>query len=429
MAVSGAAIVLVVVAVAVVTMREPRGRFVESRETVIDRRTGLVWQRVAGRDRLTWRDAEARCKAIRLDGLEARLPTRDELRSLVDERRVAPVVDPVLEGTEPVWYWTSTPFPGTTRFVWGIGFEHGGMHYLHRELRWPVRCVGRERAREAARPDERSPDVPIAKSLRANAVVQSAERTDERITLRVALRDGSQLPATRSGQTVILGLPLSHRRSKHARDPAFGSEPGSIVRRRYTITSPPSERDALEVTIKMRDDGVLSPRLLTLREGDVLWMGTRYGTTSLPDTFADDDVVLVGSGVGIAHFIAYLRGDFECDAERRVMLLHGASRPDDLWYRNELEALARRCRNFTYVPTLLRAGTEAGAWTGRTGAIEDLWGTGVVASTWGAPPRPDRVHVSMCANLVLVDRMSALLERDGFRATGARPDYSWCEVD
>lgn len=435
MAVSGVALVVVVGVVIVVTLREPRGRFVESSDVVIDRRTGLVWQRVASRARFDWREADAHCRALRIGGQPARLPTRDELRSLVDERRVAPVIDPALAGTEPVWYWTSTAFPGTTRFVWAIGFEHGGMHYLHRASRWPARCVGRAPSPDEPRPEERSTEVAIAPSLRANAIVRGAEVEDDRITLRVGLRDGSPVPATRSGQTVILGLPLSHRRTKHARDPAFRAEPGSVVRRRYTITSPPSSRDTLEVTVKLRPDGVLSPRLLTLREGDVLWMGTRYGATSLRDTFGDDDVVLVGSGVGIAHFIAYLRGDFECNGTRKVMLLHGATQPDELWYREELEALAARCRNFTYVPTLLRRpdvrNGDANVWSGRIGAIEDLWGGGVVGSLWGAPARPDRVHVAMCANLTLVDRMSALLERDGFRAMvrGARPDFSWCEVD
>lgn len=428
MAVSGILLVAAVGVVVVVTMREPRGRFVVSGDEVTDRRTGLVWQRVAGRERRDWRAADAYCRRVRIGGQSARLPTRDELRELTDERREPPVVDPVFGETAATWYWTSTPFPGTTRFVWGIGFEHGGMHYLHRDGRWPVRCVGRVAASEPARPEERSEPVTLVPSLRPNAVVQSAEVTEDRITLRVGLANGEPVPATRSGQTVVLGLPLSHRRTKHARDPLHRSEPGSVVRRRYTITSPPRERSALEVTVKLRPEGVLSPRLLTLREGDRLWMGTRYGATSLVETFANDDVVLVGTGVGVAHFMAYLRGDLQCGGTRRVVLLHGGTRSSDLWFRDELEALARRCANFTYVPTLVRPQDEATAWSGRTGPIEDLWGTGVVTSLWGAAPRPDRVHVSMCATPALVDRMSALLERDGFRP-GPRADYSWCEVD
>jgi hypothetical protein len=111
-------------------------RFDIAGDSVSDHRTGLAWRRqpTPAED---WEHARADCAQW-----GGRLPTLVELKSLVDERFFAPTIDGrVFPGTPAAWFWTAEPFPGTTRFAWGVSFEYGGQHYLYRERLHVARCV------------------------------------------------------------------------------------------------------------------------------------------------------------------------------------------------------------------------------------------------------------------------------------------------
>ncbi len=64
----------------------PRGQhFTVAADTVLDTRTGLMWQRAVPVERFTWVEAKAYAKGLRLGGYEDwRLPTKEELLSLPD---------------------------------------------------------------------------------------------------------------------------------------------------------------------------------------------------------------------------------------------------------------------------------------------------------------------------------------------------------
>jgi hypothetical protein len=91
-------------------------------ETVLDRTTGLQWQRADDGVARSWEAALAHCSALVLDGhTDWRLPTAKELQSIVDYGRV-PAIDPVFGLADPAAYvWTSTthledpPPPGRAR--------------------------------------------------------------------------------------------------------------------------------------------------------------------------------------------------------------------------------------------------------------------------------------------------------------------------
>ncbi len=90
-------------------------------ETVIDRATGLVWQRRSVAGALSWTDALAYCDGLSLGGhRDWRVPNAKELHSIVDYSRI-PAISPLFGLSDRLAYlWSSTthlegPPPATER--------------------------------------------------------------------------------------------------------------------------------------------------------------------------------------------------------------------------------------------------------------------------------------------------------------------------
>jgi len=101
-------------------------------DTVLDRDNGLVWQRVAAPERLAYHDALAYCGALPLDGGGWRLPTRDELLTVLHHRQ-----DPF--GASVDWYGSSSAGvrPDT---AWAVGIN-SWMNGNPIESKSRIRCV------------------------------------------------------------------------------------------------------------------------------------------------------------------------------------------------------------------------------------------------------------------------------------------------
>jgi hypothetical protein len=111
---------------------------------VADRFTGLSWQQATSSTALSFADAEAYCSTLDLDGRGWRLPSVNELSTLVDETRVSPAIHvATFPDTLPDdWYWSVTPYANNADNRWCLNFNDG---YTTRgrartEQSW-VRCV------------------------------------------------------------------------------------------------------------------------------------------------------------------------------------------------------------------------------------------------------------------------------------------------
>lgn len=122
--------------------------------TVSDSSTGLTWQRnvpatytgcsgnlnVAG-DACTWDEAKAYCTGLSLAGTGWRLPTRDELLSIVD-KRYSPTIDPTaFRSTPPDYFWSSSLSAGQSGYAWTVGFDYSSSNYVVTSRPYRVRCV------------------------------------------------------------------------------------------------------------------------------------------------------------------------------------------------------------------------------------------------------------------------------------------------
>jgi len=121
----------------------PAPRFETQGEVVLDRGSGLAWQRRHEAAPMTWLGALAFCEDLELGGHDDwRLPSMKETQTLVDERRLQPSIDIfAFPDTPAEWFWSSTPIATHPDQAWctsytdGYASIHAGAE-LHR-----VRCV------------------------------------------------------------------------------------------------------------------------------------------------------------------------------------------------------------------------------------------------------------------------------------------------
>ena len=95
--------------------------------TVTDTSTGLMWQRGTAPGDKTWQEALAYCEALDLgDHTDWRLPTINELRSLVDFSCYSPSINTTyFPNTLSSYYWSSTSYSKSTSYAWSVEFNHG----------------------------------------------------------------------------------------------------------------------------------------------------------------------------------------------------------------------------------------------------------------------------------------------------------------
>ena len=253
-----------------------------------------------------------------------------------------------------------------------------------------------------------------------NAVVtHRIEVASGLIILRVA-PDGWELPVWEPGQFTVLGLPASAPRTMLS-DPepittdSGGASTDKLIRRAYSIASTPAEAGYLEFYITLVQSGALTPRLFALNPGDRVFLGKKIsGMFTLDDVPDGNNLILVGTGTGLAPYMSMLRSESARQLDPHTVVLLGARHSWDLGYSGELIAMQRYCPTFHYIPVISRPGEELVPWSGQTGYVQDLWDRGLVETAMGAKPAPDDTHVLLCGNPGMIEGMIERLGKEGF---------------
>lgn len=105
-------------------------RFVDNGDgTVTDKETNLTWMKQDDGKKRSWADAKKYCEEnqAKLPGEGWRMPTVNELFSLVDHTKYGPAIDPLFLNTQSSYYWSSTPYAGGSGFAWCVSFYSGGV--------------------------------------------------------------------------------------------------------------------------------------------------------------------------------------------------------------------------------------------------------------------------------------------------------------
>jgi ferredoxin--NADP+ reductase len=208
----------------------------------------------------------------------------------------------------------------------------------------------------------------MAKPLEYNAtLVERVDLTDALTIFRIQPDvPAAERPWFVSGQYCVLGM-------NNQAVPELGS-----VRRSMSIASAPEDDGPTEFYVrfvaKPESDNPLTHLLWKLKAGDRMYMRpVAAGVFTLKDTLTADDPrlkVLVAAGTGSAPFVSMVRSELRRNPAAdlsKFVLLHGASYPADLGYREELGGHVAR-NHLRYYPTVSRP--KDTGWTGDVGRVE-----------------------------------------------------------
>ena len=224
----------------------------------------------------------------------------------------------------------------------------------------------------------------------------------------------------RSGEFVMIGLP--------------GEDGGKPVMRAYSIASPTWDEQLEFFSIKV-PDGPLTSRLQKIQAGDTVLMGKKpTGTLVLDALTGGERLWLIGTGTGLAPWLAVARDPETYQRFNQVIVCHTVRNVADLAYRDFLtsgihddpligeEAKAQ----LTYIPMVTRQEVDEGG-NLRSGRVTDRIRDGRLFIDTGGENgfSPDRDRVMLCGSMAMIKETAELLEGFGMKeGSNAEPgDY------
>jgi NAD(P)H-flavin reductase len=171
------------------------------------------------------------------------------------------------------------------------------------------------------------------------------------------------------------------------------------VTRPYSIASSPSKTHEIELLFNLVPGGPGSTFLFSLRDGDEVTFRGPAGTFVLRD-YPDRRLLFVATGTGIAPIRSMLLT--RLPSPTPVVLIWGLRSERDLYYQDELEALAATHPEFTYTITLSQPTMR---WPGAVGRVQPL----VDAQA----ARVDDLAVYVCGGHAMIQSVTAMVRAHG----------------
>ena len=135
----------------------------------------------------------------------------------------------------------------------------------------------------------------------------------------------------------------------------------------FTPSSSPTESERLEITILKA--GFVTGALHELEPGGTLGLRGPFGKGYPTDRLEDQEVLVIGGGVGLAPLRSLLYHLFEdVSRYRRVSIRYGARSPEELCYRGQYDAWQSQ-KGVDFTPTIDR---PAEGWEGHVGLVTTL---------------------------------------------------------
>ena len=112
-------------------------RYIRQDDVVFDTISGLEWKAEAA-ERMTWDKAIEYAESL---GNNWKLPTIEELTTLIDYSRIAPAT--TFPSHESNHFWSSSVYAGSTSLAWYVAFDYGHVDGHDKYYGYRVRCVRR----------------------------------------------------------------------------------------------------------------------------------------------------------------------------------------------------------------------------------------------------------------------------------------------
>jgi ferredoxin--NADP+ reductase len=212
------------------------------------------------------------------------------------------------------------------------------------------------------------------------------------------------------------------------RDPAFrflngqftmiGLEiEGKPLLRAYSLASANYEEGLEFLSIKVAD-GPLTSRLQNIREGDTVLVGRKpVGTLVADSLLPGETLYLLGTGTGLAPFMAIIKDPEIYERFPRVVLVHGVRQVAELAYADYIqrdlpgdELIGDLVSGkLIYYPTVTREPFR------NRGRLTDLIASGTLTQELGLPPIDKaRDRFMLCGSPEMLTEMTAWLRGQGF---------------
>ena len=170
-------------------------------------------------------------------------------------------------------------------------------------------------------------------------------------SFRLHLTQPARLPFE-AGQFVIVHVPKD----------------GQVVKRAYSIASPPHEDGIIELCIQHVEKGIASTFFWQLKEGMPITISGPHGRFLLKQPL-DYEPVFMATGTGVAPFRSMIKYLFHMNVTQPMWLLFGCRYEHALLYEAEFRSITQLRTNFHYIPTVSRPKE----WSGERGHIQDTY--------------------------------------------------------
>jgi CDP-4-dehydro-6-deoxyglucose reductase len=173
------------------------------------------------------------------------------------------------------------------------------------------------------------------------------------------------------------------------------------VTRPYSIASPPRQSRRVTLLFNRVPGGPGSGFLYRLRPGDEVQFKGVAGMFQLQNG-PGRDVLFVATGTGIAPIRSMLLDLLDRADGRAATLFWGVRDERDLYYQDELDALARVHTGFSFEMTLSR---PTGSWSGETGRVTRLVEERIATVR--------NLSAYLCGNARMIADVTAILKTKG----------------
>lgn len=229
------------------------------------------------------------------------------------------------------------------------------------------------------------------------AVIENRHWTDTLYSLSVK----ADIQAFTAGQFGRLGLEID----------------GNLEARPYSFVNAPGE-ELLEFYSIIIPEGVLSPRLATLKPGDSVQVSIAgSGFLVLKEVPPADYLWMLSTGTALGPFLSILKTDEPWRRFKKIALIHAVRQEKELTYRDTINAIAEaRGGQFVYVPFVSREKCDF-ALPGRIPAAID---NGSLAARADMPITAAESQVMICGNPDMVKDTTEVLEKAGLQKNRRR---------
>ena len=198
-----------------------------------------------------------------------------------------------------------------------------------------------------------------------------------------------------------------------------GHESPKLIQRPMSVSSSADDLSEYEFFVRLVDSGGFTPLLWERAVGDPINIKGAKGKFLLQDD--GRRALFVASGTGLAPFISMIETLRARGRQHDIVLLHGASHPHDLAWREQLMELEEKSDfPLRYVATISRP-AESPDWSGPTGRVEAV----VEEQMDEHGLTPENSTLYLCGNPDMITAVDEIATRRGFPPEQVRKELYW----